>query len=134
VDLVITGINPMAQTLEMIFIFLAQLLELALPLFLENLELALSIDSFHRASPNMKEAAIFINNFLKLQSISELTFLNINYPDINKSEIKGVKYTFLSKRRYIDSYTKHSENEKEMIVSLNGTIETKTIEIVMTMQ
>ncbi|HOK92355.1 MAG TPA: 5'/3'-nucleotidase SurE [Spirochaetota bacterium] len=90
--------------------------------------IALSIDSFHRASPNMKEAAIFINNFLKLQSISELTFLNINYPDINKSEIKGVKYTFLSKRRYIDSYTKHSENEKEMIVSLNGTIETKTIE------
>jgi len=90
--------------------------------------IALSIDSFHKASPNMKDTAIFMNNFLKENNIDQISFLNINYPDIKASEIKGIKYTFLSKRCYIDSYTKHSETENEIIVSLNGTIETKTME------
>ena len=87
--------------------------------------IAFSIDSFHRASPNMPEAAEFIAEFIKKNPINNETFLNINYPDIPLSEISGVKYTFLSKRYYRDSYLKREIDGKSSGMYLQGHIETE---------
>ncbi len=87
--------------------------------------IAFSIDSFHKASPNMPDASEFLADFLKKNPLKNDMFLNINYPDIRKTEISGVKYTFLSKRYYRDTYIKRETGTNEMMVSLNGTIDTE---------
>ncbi len=87
--------------------------------------IAFSIDSFHKASPNMPDASEFLAEFLKNNPVKKDMFLNINYPDISKTEISGIKYTFLSKRYYRDTYVKRETGINEMMVSLNGTIDTE---------
>ncbi len=87
--------------------------------------IAFSIDSFHRASPNMAEASEFLADYLKKNPVTKDMFLNINYPDIPFSEISGVKHTFLSKRYYRDTYIKRESGPGEFIVSLSGSIDTE---------
>ena len=90
--------------------------------------IAFSIDSFHKASPNMTEASEFLADYIKDNPVTADTFLNINYPDIPFSEISGIEYTFLSKRYYRDTYIKNEVNPKEIRVSLNGNIDTDSKE------
>ncbi|HOP61771.1 MAG TPA: 5'/3'-nucleotidase SurE [Spirochaetota bacterium] len=87
--------------------------------------IAFSIDSFHKASPNMPEASEFLAEYIKNTPVSPDTFLNINYPDIPYSETSGIKYTFLSKRYYRDLYIKREIAPNQTAVSLNGEIETE---------
>ena len=87
--------------------------------------IAFSIDSFHRASPNMTEASEFLADYLKINTVTEDMFLNINYPDIPFSEISGIKHTFLSKRYYKDTYIKRESGPGEFMVSLAGSIDTE---------
>ncbi len=87
--------------------------------------IAFSIDSFHRASLYMPEASEFILRFIAENPVSPETFLNINYPDIPFSKISGIKYTFLSKRYYKDSYIKRETGSNQTMVSLYGTIDTE---------
>jgi 5'-nucleotidase len=46
-------------------------------------------------------------------------FLNINYPDLPKNKIQGVKHLSLGKRRYNDSYKMLSNNDKEIDIQFN---------------
>ena len=87
--------------------------------------MAVSIDSFHCASPFLKDTAVFINNLITTKTIEKNVYLNINYPNIPAAEIKGIKYTRLSKRIYKDTYVKSiKENQNQFGFKLNGTIET----------
>ena len=90
--------------------------------------IAFSIDSFHKASQNMPEASEFLADFIKTYPVAPDTFLNINYPDIPFSSISGIEYTFLSKRYYRDTYIKRETGSKEIMVSLNGYIDTDSVE------
>jgi len=88
--------------------------------------IAVSIDSFHAASPFLQEAGNFINSFIKSGKINKNTYLNINYPDLPADKIKGIKYTNLSKRIYKDSYAKHLKTDPDQFgLRLHGEIETK---------
>lgn len=90
--------------------------------------IAFSIDSFHKASPNMSDASEFLADFIKKNPVSPDTFLNINYPDISFSQISGIEFTFLSKRYYRDTYIKRETGFRELKVSLNGHIDTESKE------
>jgi 5'-nucleotidase len=88
--------------------------------------IAISLDSFHSSSPFLTDTADFILNYINTETISDNTYLNINYPNIPKNEIKGVKYTCLSRRSYVDSYVKTQKNDpSQFTMKLSGTIETK---------
>ncbi len=68
--------------------------------------IAISIDSYEE-SPNLAGASEFLLEYLNgldpNESLKPL-FLNINYPDLEKNDIRGIKYTSLGKRDYRDSY------------------------------
>lgn len=88
--------------------------------------IAVSIDSFHAASPHLIETSIFINNLIQTETIPTSAYLNINYPNLPASEIKGVKYTSLSKRIYKDKYiTTTTEDPDQFKMKLYGIIETE---------
>ena len=88
--------------------------------------LAVSIDSFHASSPFLIETGIFINNFIRTETIPRNVYLNINYPNLPADRIKGVKYTNLSKRVYKDRYTKSSTMDPDQFgMKLYGEIETE---------
>jgi len=88
--------------------------------------LAVSIDSFHAASPFLIETGNFINNFIKTETIPKNVYLNINYPNLPYAEIKGVKYTNLSKRIYKDRYVKSETDDPDQFgMKLYGIIETE---------
>jgi 5'-nucleotidase len=87
--------------------------------------MAVSIDSFHTPSPYLIEAADFMNKFIKTENIYSDVYLNINYPNLPADQIKGIKYTHLSKRIYIDTYVKTRKDKPgQMGLTLNGSIET----------
>jgi len=87
--------------------------------------IAVSLDSYHAPSPFLEDAACFIKQYIKTEIINPDTYLNINYPDIPANEIKGIKYTHLSKRIYVDTYIKTVKDVTGQLgLTLNGTIET----------
>jgi len=87
--------------------------------------IAISINSFHAASPFLEETAVFINGFISKTIIDQNIFLNINYPNLPANEIIGVKYTRLSKRMYKDSYLKYLKDDPNQFgLKLEGIIET----------
>ncbi|MCL1834204.1 MAG: 5'/3'-nucleotidase SurE [Leptospirales bacterium] len=88
--------------------------------------IAVSIDSFHSASPFLVDTADFILDYINDETVLDNLYLNINYPNIPKDQIKGVKYTCLSRRSYIDSYVKTQKGNKDQFtMKLTGAIETK---------
>lgn len=88
--------------------------------------IAVSIDSFHAASPYLIDTANFIKNYLKDKPLHDAVYLNINYPNLPADEIQGIKYTHLSKRVYNDSYKKTLKTVPGQFgMKLSGTIETK---------
>lgn len=52
-----------------------------------------------------------------------IPFLNINYPDIPSNMVKGVKYSYLGKRIYRDSFTKASFVSGVATLQMGGYIE-----------
>ena len=74
-------------------------------------------DYFHDASEFLLE---YIENSGKLDK--EIIFFNINYPDILKEEILGIKYTFLGKRKYDDYFETLYKSDFHQSLQLNGTI------------
>lgn len=85
--------------------------------------IALSIDCYHRPSSYFNEASEFILDFIDNQLTEKFFFYNINYPDTSKDNIKGVKYTFLSRRYYKDSYKIDKTSDENLFgLSLAGEI------------
>ncbi len=75
------------------------------------------------------DAAKFLNDFLKSLNLNQekKIFYNINYPAINKKEVKGIKYTFLGKRTYNDQYIITRRFKNHFYMKLNGTMSSEEI-------
>ena len=125
IDLVISGINHGPNLGDDIH-FSGTVAGARTAFIFDRPSIAISLDSFHTSSPFLADTADFILDYINTETIFEEVYLNINYPNIPKDEIKGVKYTCLSRRSYIDSYVKTQKNNPDQFtMRLNGTIETK---------
>jgi 5'-nucleotidase len=88
--------------------------------------IAVSIDHWGEASPHMKDAAGFVLDFVKEKEnvlFHQPMFFNINYPDLPRAEIKGVKYTSQGRRIYFDKFITEEISENESLLALDGIIE-----------
>ena len=87
--------------------------------------IALSMDCYHRTSRYFSDAAEFTIGLIR--EIEERGtypyFLNINYPDLPRSGIEGVKYVFTGKRYYRDRYDVVEKGDGIMDLHLSGEIE-----------
>jgi len=75
-----------------------------------------------------EDASAFVADYIKnlpSRVMKEAMLLNINYPVLPVSEIKGIAFTFLDKRRYIDHYSLVSKTEKEWETKLEGVVESE---------
>lgn len=125
IDLVISGINHGPNLGEDIH-FSGTVAGARTAFIFGKPAIAASIDSFHATSPYLREMSQFINDYLRQDDILNSVYLNINYPNIPFAEIKGIKYTNLSKRCYNDTYIKIPKNNPNQTgMKLVGTIETE---------
>jgi len=90
--------------------------------------IAISMNSYHRPSEYFNEASEFLLNYIR-DDISpdpeKPLFININYPDLPMEKIAGVKNTRTGKRLYKDSYACEDRGDDEMILRLQGSIESE---------
>lgn len=92
--------------------------------------IAVSLDC-KLTSDYFNDAADFVLNFIKEKKeklLSKLHLFSINYPDLSKDEIRGVKYTKLGRREYIDTYNVIDEGADWKSVQMNGRIEPVELE------
>lgn len=123
IDLVVSGINHGANLGDDIH-FSGTVAAARTAHIFGKKSIAMSVNSFHSTSVYFDDASDFINEFIDKNELEPGHFLNINYPDVDKSEIKGTKYTFLSKRYYKDSYSQdHKDTHIEL--KLEGEILTE---------
>lgn len=88
--------------------------------------IAVSVDTYHRPSAYFGDICDFLIDFIKANSFNCEYFFNINYPDLPVDKIKGVKYSFLSKRYYRDKYILNNRiSDSEFSMILDGKIETR---------
>ncbi len=128
IDLVVSGINHGPNLGDDIHFSGTVAAARTAHIFQTN-SLAISMNSYHKPSKYFDEASLFIKQFISQNpdytSGTGLNyFLNINYPDLPKKEILGVKYTFLSKRYYIDRYDKEKQKDK-VSLKIKGHIESE---------
>jgi len=88
--------------------------------------IAFSIDSFHRPSSYFYEASEFLLDYIDTKLTENFFYYNINYPELGREHIKGIRYTFLSRRYYKDSYKKDDTGDTDIFgVSLVGQIDSE---------
>lgn len=88
--------------------------------------IAVSINRWFNPSPNLPDAAAFTKEFIREHEnifFHNPMLFNINYPDMPKSEIRGMKYTTVGKRIYMDKYTSEAVSENEELMCLDGDID-----------
>ncbi len=129
-DIVISGINH-GPNLGDDIIFSGTVAGARVARMYRTTGIAVSIDSYHRPSPYFSDVSRFISRFLERNGrdlVERPQFLNINYPNIPREKIKGVKYTSVGKRIYRDSYRKSRINPDEVVLTLDGTIDSHDID------
>ena len=86
--------------------------------------IAASYESFTDFSL-ISDASEFIREFAeeKVRNENSNFFFNINYPSIDKNEIKGIKLTQLGKRKYVDRYDFVLENSEFKEYRLEGIVD-----------
>ncbi len=87
--------------------------------------IAVSMNSYHKPSEYFHEASEFIREFIHSimgEVKNSRSLYSINYPDLPKGKIKGVKYTFGSRRFYQDKFDITPLGRDEFIMKLSGTI------------
>ena len=88
--------------------------------------IAVSANTLHRPSVYFDQMSGFLSGFIENNFPLKGEYLNINYPDLPAEQVKGTRYTFLSKRFYVDSYKLIQQNsERDFTMLLNGNIETR---------
>lgn len=88
--------------------------------------IAVSVDTYHRPSAYFADICDFLLEFISSNSFNCDFFYNINYPDLPAEKIKGARYSFLSKRYYIDRYNiKNGGSDNEFSCTLDGKIDTR---------
>ncbi len=102
--------------------------------------IAISINSYHRASKYADDASRFlldfIDEYIRGSCISSKhsgrgktghspvqLFFNINYPDLPLEKIQGKKMTYVGRRIYRDSFKKTQFDSDEALVQMEGYIE-----------
>jgi 5'-nucleotidase len=102
--------------------------------------IAISINSYHRASRYADDASQFlldfIDEYIGVTNASlkqgerkhdghshQRPFFNINYPDLPIEKIKGKKMTYVGRRIYRDSFQKTQFDSDEALVQMGGYIE-----------
>jgi 5'/3'-nucleotidase len=129
IDIVISGINHGPNVGEDIF-FSGTVGAARTAYIFGKTGIAVSVDSFHRSSEFFHDTASFLLNYINEREeelIREKSFINVNYPDIPKKKIKGVKYTFTGTRIYNDTYS-DKEEEGEILLSLSKIITSEKID------
>lgn len=92
--------------------------------------IAISMDCM-TTSDYFNDAADFMLNYIQENKdplLSKPHLLSINYPDLSKDEIRGVKYTKLGRREYIDTYDVIDEGADWKSLQMNGRIEPVELE------
>jgi len=91
--------------------------------------IAISMDSYHRVSGHFDEASEFLLEFVEgMGQIGNIFLTNINYSDLPRNKIKGVKETFAGKRIYNDSWTRKHHDDSHIMMSMSGEIHSVHLE------
>ncbi len=93
--------------------------------------LALSLDSYHKPSRYFTDASEFLLEFIDDFSstlLKDCFFFNINYPDLPKEKIAGMKYTSAGRRTYKDKYKIEMPGNNSYRMELIGEIGSIPIE------
>jgi 5'-nucleotidase len=143
-DLVISGINHGPNVGDDMF-FSGTVAGARTAYIFGKAAIAISINSYHKASRYADDASIFLLNFIDdilpetggasfLQGNNGADtgrarqFLNINYPDLPPEKIRGIKYTYAGRRFYRDSFKKTKFESDQATVQMGGYIESVSAE------
>ena len=124
VDIVVSGINHGPNLGDDIF-FSGTVAGARTAFIFGKTGISVSIDSYHKPTDNFVHASNFISDFVESilhEAIENPMFFNINYPDLDKSQVKGVKYTSVGKRIYNDKFEKSYDNPEHVVLKTHGTI------------
>lgn len=136
VDLVISGINHGPNIGDDLF-FSGTVAGARTAYIFGKAAIAISINSYHRASRYSDDASMFLLDFVgrmlpESQGLTGITddtgagprlFYNINYPDLPTEKIQGVRYTYAGRRFYRDSFKKTIFESDMATVQMGGYIE-----------
>jgi len=121
-DLVVSGINHGTNIGEDVH-FSGTVAGARTAVVFRTTGIAISLDSYHKPSKNFKDAAKFLLKYLNKNTqnfSSDTHFLNINFPDLPISEIKGVQYTKIGSRNYYDTYEIQKTEGTTLTVHMKG--------------
>ncbi|HOW81679.1 MAG TPA: 5'/3'-nucleotidase SurE [Spirochaetota bacterium] len=130
IDLVISGINHGPNVGDDIF-FSGTVAGARTAYIFGKTGIAVSVDSYHRPSVHFDDASRFVMDFIDEISgemAHKPLFFNINYPDLPRDRIKGVRYTFSGKRIYNDSFMKTKVESGAMKLEVSGVINSVDID------
>ncbi len=119
-DLIISGINN-GQNMGEDVLYSGTVAAAIEGMFLGFKAIAVSLTSF--TDQKYETAARFIKRFLDngiKDVIGEQEILNINVPNVEENEIKGVKVTHLTHRRYVDFVAEQTDPRGEKIYWIGG--------------
>jgi 5'-nucleotidase len=86
--------------------------------------IAVSFNSF-AVNSYINDCADFLAEYIQDNPFSKMTdpyFLNINYPNLSKSEVIGTKITKLGNRSYINDYKTVNQENDSIIFELSGSV------------
>ena len=124
VDIVVSGINHGPNLGDDIF-FSGTVAGARTAYIFGKTGISVSIDSYHKPSDYFIDASNFVLEFIESiqHDILENPMLfNLNYPDLDKSKVKGIKYTSIGKRIYNDKFEKSYDNPDHVVLKTHGTI------------
>jgi len=127
IDLVVSGINH-GPNLGTDMIFSGTVGAARTAAVFGRPAIAISLDCYHSVSDYLDEASQFLLEFIREQNTKPPFIVNINYPDIPRENIRGVRYTRSGLRFYNDTCVMEQVNENEMLVSVHGNIENRELE------
>jgi len=124
IDLVVSGINHGPNLGDDVF-FSGTVGGARTAVIFGRSAIALSMDCYHRTSGYFREAAEFTIGFIREQDEAGIYpyFFNINYPDMPRSQVEGVRYAFTGKRYYRDRYDMVERGDGALDLHLSGEIE-----------
>jgi 5'-nucleotidase len=139
VDLVVSGINHGPNVGDDL-VFSGTVAAARTAYVFNKPAIAISINSRSHAPRYLDDAAAFLADFvdeimgrktgrkersrkIAADRATATPFINVNYPDIPRNLVRGVKYTRLGKRIYRDSFTKATFVSGEATLQMGGYIE-----------
>jgi 5'-nucleotidase len=130
IDLVVSGINHGPNIGDDIF-FSGTVAAARTACIFGRPGIAVSMNRVHEPSKYFHDAADFVVDFIEkhtalLKNIGDNSLpstpplFNINYPDISSTKVKGVKFTRVGKRLYLNTFNEQKENIYESTIDILG--------------